>query len=271
MEKRCVIIIPVYKKFPSTTEKAALTQALTILSAYQFYFVCANELDVSEYETITVKFPNVNISVKRFNGTYFSTIAGYNKLMLSLTFYQQFSSFKFMLIYQLDAWVFRNELAYWCNQDYDYIGAPWYENQQQNCKFVGVGNGGFSLRKISSHIRILKSFSLVIKPGYFYYLLTKDFSLKNVKIVLKCLFFSNNTFHWLNDFSENEDRFWGLIAVRNFTWFKTPPEKIALKFAVETYPSHFIKSDADLPFGCHAWEKYDNDFWSSHIKLPNNH
>ena len=30
-----------------------------------------------------------------------------------------------MLIYQLDAYVFKDELLNWANKGYDYIGAPW--------------------------------------------------------------------------------------------------------------------------------------------------
>ena len=34
-----------------------------------------------------------------------------------------------MLIYQLDAFVFQDDLAYWCQQNYDYIGAPWLRDR----------------------------------------------------------------------------------------------------------------------------------------------
>ena len=63
-----------------------------------------------------------------------------------------------MLIYQLDACVFRDELKYWCEKKYDYIGAPifWaYNSNKFSNKVAGIGNGGFSLRKISYCLKML--------------------------------------------------------------------------------------------------------------------
>jgi hypothetical protein len=48
---------------------------------------------------------------------------------LSEEFYQAFTDFEFMLIYQLDAFVFRDELADWCRSGYEYIGAPWLRDR----------------------------------------------------------------------------------------------------------------------------------------------
>ena len=267
MDKRCIIIIPVYKTLPTFAEIESLKQALTVLSAHNFCLICAKNFDTTAYDHVIKDFKNVSVSIKRLNPAYFSSIDGYNQLMLSLKFYRSFNEFLFMLIYQLDAWVFSDDLLAWCNKDYDYIGAPWYEKKDKQLIFAGVGNGGFSLRKIRSHIKVLTSFSYVIKPGYFAYLLKRRFSLQHILFTLRGLLMSNNTFYLLNDFQENEDRFWGLIATRNFKWFKVPSEKEAKKFAIEVYPSKFITSKVDLPFGCHAWEKYEPEFWQRFIKV----
>lgn len=86
-----------------------------------------------------------------FHENYFKSIDGYNKLMLSPSFYKAFSNYEYILIYQLDAWVFKDELQHWCNQKYDYIGAPIYQNN----KLIGIGNGGFSLRKVDYCLKVL--------------------------------------------------------------------------------------------------------------------
>jgi len=44
--------------------------------------------------------------------------------MMSPAFYDAFKAFDYILIYQLDAFVFRDELEYFCSLGYDYIGAP---------------------------------------------------------------------------------------------------------------------------------------------------
>jgi hypothetical protein len=56
--------------------------------------------------------------------------------MLSIDFYKRFRDYKFILIYQLDAYVFRDELEYWCEQDYDFIGAPLIENGKGSDKKI---------------------------------------------------------------------------------------------------------------------------------------
>lgn len=64
------------------------------------------------------------ISVKCFERHFFTSVEGYNKLCYNIDFYSAFRNYDYMLIYQLDAWVFRNELQMWCEKGYDYIGSP---------------------------------------------------------------------------------------------------------------------------------------------------
>ena len=77
--------------------------------------------------------------------------------MLDPYLYNQFSHYDYMLLYQLDAFAFSNRLLEFCKMGYDYIGAP-VERYAKDWKAVGcnIGNGGFSLRKIASMIRILE-------------------------------------------------------------------------------------------------------------------
>jgi hypothetical protein len=51
-----------------------------------------------------------------------------------------------------------------------------------------------------------------------------------------------------------------------FKWFKVPDEYTAAKFSMEVKaPILFEKNSNRLPFGCHAWEKYETVFWRNHI------
>jgi hypothetical protein len=56
---------------------------------------------------------------------------------------------------------------------------------------------------------------------------------------------------------------------------KLPDEKVASTFAFEIFPSLLFRKNGDkLPFGCHAFEKYEySSFWSKYIpntiELPN--
>jgi hypothetical protein len=57
-----------------------------------------------ENDYITKKYSN--ISVESFPKRYFENIEGYNELLLSASFYERFLDTKYILIYQLDAFVF---------------------------------------------------------------------------------------------------------------------------------------------------------------------
>lgn len=81
-----------------------------------------------------------------FDDKWFESVSTYSVFMLTKEFYEKFTSYEFLLIYQLDAWVFRNELEYWCAQGYDYLGAPWFKDA--TTMYSKAGNGGFSLRNV---------------------------------------------------------------------------------------------------------------------------
>ena len=74
----------------------------------------------------------------------------YSALLKQPEFYDRFLNWSHVLIYQTDALIFRKIDDIYFN--YDYIGAPWKDNNQW-CKY-NAGNGGFSLRNIKSCIRV---------------------------------------------------------------------------------------------------------------------
>jgi hypothetical protein len=62
-------------------------------------------------------------------------------------FYKCFSTYNYLMIYQLDGWIFTNFLDYYINLNVDYIGSPW-KAYILNLDEDTVGNGGVSLRKV---------------------------------------------------------------------------------------------------------------------------
>lgn len=65
-----------------------------------------------------------------------------------------------------------------------------------------------------------------------------------------------------------EDEFWGLIVPRYFKWFNVARPEEALRFSFEVLPEELLKlNNNELPFGCHAWEKYDPSFWKKFIDV----
>ncbi|RZL31944.1 MAG: hypothetical protein EOP00_34540, partial [Pedobacter sp.] len=119
--KNCCVVIPIYKNTPTFSEEQSLIRALDILGNYKFYFVCSGSFDPSYYINLVEEYDNLNISIKTFGDFYFSSIQGYNKLLISTIFYKKFIDFDYLLIYQLDAWVFKDELDFWCSLNFDLV------------------------------------------------------------------------------------------------------------------------------------------------------
>ena len=256
MLKKVAIIIPFYKNAISNFEKIALQQCERVLHQHSKIAIKPKSLILPDDAHI-VKFSNV----VSFDDNYFEGLAGYNRLMLSSRFYKTFEDYEYILIYQMDCFVFKDELLHWCNQNFDYIGAPWLTktyhkntagllilkirqyfshrfNLQDNdipnqYQFENkVGNGGFSLRRV----KIFHDLSIVMTPVIDFYL--------------------SKT---INQY--NEDIFWSIEVNRQKRVINIPSCQIALKFAFEVPPvkAHLI-NEKNLPFGCHDWDEY-SDFW----------
>lgn len=246
------VVIPVYTVNLSALQLKVLMHNLEILNDYSIVFVCPESLDIS-----TLKI-NDKIEIERFENKYFEGIAGYNKLMLSTEFYSRFLDTEYILICQTDAFVFRDELKFWCNKNYDYIGAPWigssnsfYNNSLRKISNIirrlkgksarnwdhlfKVGNGGFSLRKVKSHYTVTNTYE---------------------KLIAEYLSDVSTIYHI-------EDVFWSLKAPVLSSSFLIPEYVEALSFAIDRKPKKAMKLNGNiLPFACHGYDKKKVfDFW----------
>lgn len=244
--ERCCVIIPIYKTTLSKYEMHSFKRCIKILGNHYFCIVTHNNLDITSYLTILNK-TKTHFTIKYFSPEYFSSIHGYNQLMLSNEFYSSFLHFEYILIYQLDAYVFFDNLDYWCTQKYDYIGAyiPDFIIQhnkttynsclREPLKLRYAYNGGASLRKVSTFNRITAEFSYLIKE--------------------------------LSNAGLNED-----IVFSNILYNSNQPSKeTADSFSIESFPKESYKSNGEkLPMLCHGWYRddlavYDKEFWFKHI------
>jgi hypothetical protein len=272
--KKVFIAIPLYKPFEaiSAWERASLQQCYRILNKHEVVFTGPPELDYEPYLAVAASH-NVQARVVHFKARYFKNISGYNRLLMSPGFYGKFLDYEFMLIYQPDCWVFRDELDSWCEKGFDYIGAPWFEGfalPREDDPIVGVGNGGLSLRRVRSLYRITRSFSFVQRPEAIWSAVVTrvPWLMKPVGLLrfLLNLTIRNNTFYWFNTYTGQEDGFWGLIVPRNFSWYRLADESAALAFSFEAAPRRlYLRNNNRLPFGCHAWDRYETEFWRPFI------
>jgi len=180
------------------------------------------------------------LQVKFFDSAYFASVKTYNKLMLELRFYETFvSAYEWMLIHQLDAFLFHGDLESFCAMPFDYFGAPWVPAQWVHPKIssgyflklfgtrVSVGNGGLSLRRLEPTISLLKA-----EAG--------------------------SAAGW----PVNEDAFFGYWGMRSPV-FRSCPLEIAARFSFEANPGVlFEMTGRDVPFGCHGLPKYHQAFYA---------
>ena len=225
MSAKVAVVIPTYKEELNEFEKISLAQVRKVLKNYPIVFVAPEGKFFSYFE------PTDNVAA--VDEIFFRDTATYNTLMLSPFFYEAFLDFDYILIYQLDAFVFYDALEKFCSLGYDYIGAPaayhsWYGYKQGN-KIPRVGNGGFSLRKVKTVHKLL----------------TECAALTNWKYFLEEYY---------------EDAFFGMCGIRDDVDFNTAPIEVATYFAVDFFPDRFLRRIGNkIPFGCHNWYKCSAD------------
>lgn len=240
------MVIVAYRPQLTPLEELSARQCLDVLGRHPVFVVAPEGLSLPPLLA--------GLQDVRFPAHHFTGITAYSALMLSQDFYRPFRDFRYMLIHQLDVFVFRDELLDWCARGYDYIGAPWLDETWPNEPDIRqglpfwtrsrlfrwlppldhrVGNGGFSLRKVDTMHRAL---------GW----------LRRTRRA------------WGG---RNEDGFWSIALPECWwPWYRVPPVSEALAFAFETTPSLcYERNGRRLPFGCHAWERFEPEFWHPHL------
>jgi hypothetical protein len=277
----CAIVIPIYRAYNEmhATEKHSFQQAIRVLKSRKFYIVHPKRLQADGYIEILNEY-KIDFSTIAFPDRYFVSTISYSKLMLSPFFYKKFKMFQYILVYQTDAYVFEDKLDFWCGKGFSYVGAPWFKGfHPPECtdELIFVGNGGFSLRKVAHCLTALNSVSRIFSHKYIFrsqMAKTKNSTFKNLIVFARRVLFGNNTFWLFNDFhrynndrnSFQEDYFWGVICKEKFNWFLVPDPLEALSFSFEVQPEKmFAFNNNQLPMGCHAWNRYNPDFWKPYL------
>lgn len=255
--KRVVIVIPTHRTNFTKDDELSLAHLKKYLNKYDTFFVIP-------YNISSKTFTSRGYKVKRVDDNFFGTLRRFNEALLTRKFYEIFKDYDFMLIYQLDALVFSNQLSRWVNSGYDFMAAPWfrpiigYLSHKKGSPRSG-GNGGFSLRNIKKALKILNIVNKSAKRS------SKNSFIRKLWF-LSALISGKSHKIWLNapadNYPFNEDGFWSLEAPKYDPRYKVAPFKKALKFGFERFPDKCFKlNNYKLPFGAHAWEKYDKEFW----------
>lgn len=259
MEKNKIqVVIPVYNPVLKDDEKAALDHNLSLLQGYPVVFVQPDNVDMS---ALNAQYPNVGIVEVGSNwlGTA-KGIQGYNHMMMSESFYSLFKEYTYIFICHVDAWLFHNDLAAWCDKDFDLVAAPWPTRPRYtrfplkqylqlkrwlkpkgkilHCEMFGrIGNGGLCLRKVET------------------------FQKACVKHAAEIAFYNSKT-----DALHNEDLFWALVPK-----LKVPSVEEALTFSFDLKPELCYQLNGyRLPMACHGFNKpVRQAFWKQFIPALN--
>jgi len=197
---------------------------------------------LARYDRYSIGHPLPGLERKRFPRRYFRNPVTYSRLLLSRRFYEAFSDYDYVLVYQLDALVLRDELEGWCARGLDYVGAPWFPSEAMPLVTEPVvGNGGFSLRRVAAFVEVLE------RAG-------ERYARRWVKGRTD------------SSFEAHEDLFWSFEAQGFLPEFRVASVDEALGFAFEVEPRRaFELAGRRLPFGAHAWAKYDRAFWEPYL------
>lgn len=274
-EHSCRVLVPIYRSLVVGDEAVSLASIRRHLGARGICFVAPESLDLGEVLRL-------GESVERFPDDYFEGIDGYNRLLKSSLFYGRFNAFTHILICQLDCLIFGDDLETWMAKGYDYLASPWFKMfERGDCKELWrVGNGGLSLRRVESYLRLLKR--QVVK-GSIYPWFGNSYWKEAYPGRKGGLYGKISSIHRLNPWARmvsveeelarhryNEDVFWAIEAPKFDRDFSVAPPLEALPFAFEVAPRWcFEKNGGKLPFGCHAWARYDRGFWNDILAATN--
>ena len=230
--KKVAVVVPAYREKLAEYEEIALRQMEKVLGGYDRYFVAPEGLNVNYGPYCQ------GMRVLYFAKECFKSTVTYSQMLLSPNFYACFEEYEYILIHQMDAFVFGDRLKEFCDMGFDYIGAPalkyvplWHYMDAR------VGNGGLSLRKVASCRRILSN---------------RDF-------------FATHPFR--NDFLVYEDTFFGFAGTQPDMDFKVADLVTARKFSLQDEVQHALRGPViELPFGVHGWQKINTGLWAAVIK-----
>ncbi len=251
-----VIVIPCHKPKPTAEEAVSLLQCQKMLGDFPIFMLHPSGMKTNEYESIFPRLQFLAVSPE-----WMASISAYNKMMISPFIFNTLARYSHILIHEPDAIVLKNELLFWCEQNFDYIGAPWFHsNQKDDFTLKATGNFGLSLIKVSTVNHLFSR-----NPRWYTYsMITRDFlrGLRGQVSHLKNAWFAIGPQGKLANaaalYKDHCDIFWSYLVPKvDSHFFIAPPEK-AIRFAWETHPDKCQRiCEDELPFGVHAWSKYD--------------
>lgn len=263
-QPRPVIAVPVHRPEPSADESLALARCQAVLGRHPIRIVHPAGMDSSAYRRLLPAARPLEVPPG-----WMASYRAYNRMLVNPSFFRLFRGHSHLLIHEPDALVVSDRLIHWCQQECDYIGAPWFQGFSRStadAALHGVGNSGFSLfrlqaveallhsghrwypyRALAAETRVMiRNRPLGQGLGAIKSMVTPLVMMAmGVRRILRC----------------NCDLYWSKFAQLDDPCFRVSDPETAIRFAWEAHPRACLqRCGGELPFGLHAWARYDRAF-----------
>jgi len=267
LETRPVVVVPVHRAGPLPSEIVSLRQCGKVLSKRDIVILAPKHLDLGIYRELLPCAADLRVEPH-----WMASYKAYNRMMVSPLVFNALPGYTHMIVHEPDAIVIRDEIDYWCNQPFDYIGAPALEGWGQadaDEPVTRFGNFGFSFHRLSTSRRIINS-SLRWQPFYTAVVENLIRGLGGDKARLRQGLIRLGSAGRLRGayklFDGYCDGFWSFIVPTVDKTFRIPTADVAIQFAWDAVPSRYMElCGGRLPFGIHAWFKWDFAFLTPHL------
>ena len=262
-KKHVAVVVPwSNREIFTSDEKVSLRHLFHYLQGHEKYLLVPRG-----YRIVVPGFQVVQVPRR-----YFGSASNHDRLLYKVWFYKKFSRFEFILFYHLDSLVISHDILKWCSLDFDYIGAPWIKCDDSPWVDVPrVGNGGLSMLRVDRAISVLANrarmdpHSIIFQwfgefcPSWFVHI----FRLFRCRVrVVDRLLDEWEQSQCPTNYGRGNDHFWSDRAVNYLHEFRVATLEEGLQFGFEVSPrTCFEMAGRKMPFGCHAWGKYDREFW----------
>lgn len=261
---RPVVVIPIPAPQLRPPEQQSLRRAFRLLARHPLVLLCPAGRAAAIAEAVAALVgPGARFTLHAVPDPWMASERTYNQLMLRPAFYAHYRAYSHLLIHQLDATVFADELLAWCRRPWDYIGPPCFGPgdpfDPSTVPFNGVG--GFSLRRIAAFEAALAAAPLVFRYGDLQRHL-RGWSRRGRLVMharwLACRLTGgcrlpappSSLAHWLGI---NEDVIFGRQLPMVRPLFRVAPYDEAVRFGIDRHVDEQLRRLGRLPFGAHAW------------------
>lgn len=156
----CIVIVPAYKSHLNNYEYVSFARCCKLLSKdYTICLLTYPRMNLSEYTKIFNKYAdtqNMQLTQLYFNKEYFNSPLTYSLIMLEHKLYNTFKNYKYILIYQLDCYIFKNDIKIWIDKDYPQCECINFAKNSNSSDLEAYFNGQ-GLRRIDAFLNFFEN------------------------------------------------------------------------------------------------------------------